>query len=357
MGGLAIPVLSVMAPGEFDTSKRVTEPLVNLIAPMERVQADVHEGRISRTVVQYQSVLEALSKSRGKTREEHLSRRKAFSELVKPIADKASQKQRLLLETADQKGVSSWLTADPMPQYGTVLNRSDFHDAVCLRYGFQLDGLPPTCVCGEGMTMDHAMTCPSGGYPIARHNEIRDVIAEVLREVVHDVEIEPKLLPYADEDLTGKTTNRSVEARLDIRARGFWTRQQEAFFDIRVTHSKDCLWSGSDVLCQLESNEREKTRQYAQRINTIDRGTFTPLVFSTGGMAGRECTTFLKSLVSLIVGRNIDLRYSQVMNRLRCKLSFCLVRWSITCLRGCRASYRRSSNHAFVSECRMVATP
>ena len=205
--------------------------------------------------------------------------------------------------------------------------------------------------------MDHAMTCPSGGYPIARHNEIRDLIAEVLREVVHDVEIEPKLLPYADEDLTGKTTNRSVEARLDIRARGFWTRQQEAFFDIRVTHPKDGLLSGSDVLRQLESNEREKKRQYAQRINTIDRGTFTPLVFSTGGMAGRECTTFLKSLVSLIVGRNIDLRYSQVMNRLRCKLSFCLVRWSITCLRGCRASYRRSSNHAFVSECRMVATP
>ena len=99
--------------------------------------------------------------------------------------------------------------------------------------------------------MDHAMTCLGGGYPTARHNEIRDVIAGVLWEVVHDVDIEPKLLPYADEDLTGKTTNRSAEARLDIRARGFWTRQQEAFIDIRVNHPKDSPLSDSDVLRQL----------------------------------------------------------------------------------------------------------
>ena len=85
------------------------------------------------------------------------------------------------------------------------------------------------------MKIDHALTCPCGGYPIARHNEVRDVIADVMREVVSDVEVEPQLLPYTDEHLEGRTTNRSPEVRVDIRAGGFWTRQQDAFFDIRVT--------------------------------------------------------------------------------------------------------------------------
>ena len=63
------------------------------------------------------------------------------------------------------------------------------------------------CVCGAAMTVDHALTCRSGGYPTARHNEIRDVIADVLRDVVRDVEVEPSLLPYSNEDLSGRTAN------------------------------------------------------------------------------------------------------------------------------------------------------
>ena len=58
------------------------------------------------------------------------------------------------------------------------------------------------------------------------------------------------LLPYDGEDLNGRTANRSQEARFNIRARGFWTRQQDAFLDVRVTHPKASLLSRSDVLCQ-----------------------------------------------------------------------------------------------------------
>ena len=71
------------------------------------------------------------------------------------------------------------------------------------------------------MTTDHALTCPCGGYPIARHNEVRNILADTIREVLPDVELEPVLLPYDGEDLNGCTANRSQEARLDIRARGF----------------------------------------------------------------------------------------------------------------------------------------
>ena len=102
--------------------------------------------------------------------------------------------------------------------YGTILNKSDFRDVVCLHYGFPLDGLPPSCVCGADMTNDHAITCPSSGYPMARHNEVRDVVADAMSSAINDVVIEPQLLPYGEADLPGQTVNCSNEARLYIQA-------------------------------------------------------------------------------------------------------------------------------------------
>ena len=45
-----------------------------------------------------------------------------------------------------------------------------------------------------------------------------------------DVEVEPVLLPFDNELPRYKSANRSTEARLDIKVRGFWTSQKEAFF-------------------------------------------------------------------------------------------------------------------------------
>ena len=70
--------------------------------------------------------------------------------------------------------------------------------------------------------------------------------------------LNPELLPDEDEDLTGRTANRSIAARVDIRVPGFWTRQQQAYFDVRVTNTEASLLSVSEAYKQLERNEREK---------------------------------------------------------------------------------------------------
>ena len=36
-------------------------------------------------------------------------------------------------------------------------------------------------------------SCHKGGLPTLRHNEIRDLAAELLREVRHNVSVEPEL--------------------------------------------------------------------------------------------------------------------------------------------------------------------
>ena len=79
------------------------------------------------------------------------------------------------------------------------------------------------------------MVCRHGGLIIQRHNEIRDFKAEMLRMVCTDAEIEPVLQEITGEELN-RVANKAPDARLGVHARGFWDRQQSAFFDVRVCH-------------------------------------------------------------------------------------------------------------------------
>ena len=82
--------------------------------------------------------------------------------------------------------------------------------------------------------------------------------------------------------------------------------------------------------------EMEKRRQYDERVREVERGSFTPLVFSTSGGMGRQATVFFKRLASLLA-RKRDQPYSHVIGWIRCRLGFSLLRSSITSLRGTRS--------------------
>jgi len=69
-----------------------------------------------------------------------------------------------------------------------------FRNALALRYGWPLYRTSSHCACGSTFSVDHALSCPKGGFPSIRHN-VRDLTAELLTEVCHDVEVEPHLQP------------------------------------------------------------------------------------------------------------------------------------------------------------------
>ena len=56
-------------------------------------------------------------------------------------------------------------------------------------YDWPIPDSPSVYVCGCSFTVDHAMICQRGGLVIQRHNEIRDVEAELLDMVCYDVAI------------------------------------------------------------------------------------------------------------------------------------------------------------------------
>ena len=97
---------------------------------------------------------------------------------------------------------------------GFTLNKKEFHDAVSLRFNWEINDIPSKCVCGERFDVNHAMICMKGGFVVQRHNELRDLEAELLNLVCKDVETEPVLQDITREVL-GRDANTSQEARVD----------------------------------------------------------------------------------------------------------------------------------------------
>ena len=76
----------------------------------------------------------------------------------------------------------------------------------------------------------------------------------------------------------------------------------------------------------------------------VEHETFTPLIFTTTGVMGPECTTFYKALAMRICEKK-DETYSEVVRYLRVKLSFMALKSALLCLRGSR-TMKKDANAA-----------
>jgi len=249
--------------------------------------------------------------------------------------------ERKALEIAKCPGASSWLTTLPLKEENFVLNKQEFHDAIFMRYGWQMRRLPIKCVCEQTFTIDHALSCHLGGYIIHRHNNIRDVLATMLKEVSHDVKVEPALLELSktdNVDFLQKSAICGNEARADVSFNGFWMRYQRAFFDVKVSNLMAPSYREKSITATLARFEKQKKRAYNQRIIDIERGTFTPLIFGATGGTSRECSIFLNKLSDKISEKQKSAK-SDVIAGIRRKISFILIRSVVACLRGERGSH------------------
>ena len=177
----------------------------------------------------------------------------------------------------------------PITEHGFELLKQHFWDLLRLHYGWEIANLPIFCKSWSKFDIQHSMSCKKGGFVSIRYNDLRDLTARIVSEICKDTEIAPKLLPLSGEELYGRTTNRSNEARLDIRARGFWNRGQQAFFNVRVFDPNACRYLNKSLQQCYAMNEHEKKRSYNERVLQVDHGTFIHLLFSIYGSMEREC--------------------------------------------------------------------
>ena len=140
---------------------------------------------------------------------------------IKEVENDLPHRTKRAVDLATEKGASSWL------------NKREFEDAIHLSY----DWMTFHRFASVAMSLTSTMTWSTGvaGFIIQRHNEVRDLEAEMLNMVCYDVEVEPVLQEITGEMLP-RGVNKAPDARLDIHARGFWDRRSSAFFDLRVCH-------------------------------------------------------------------------------------------------------------------------
>ena len=137
-------------------------------------------------------------------------------------------------------------------------------------------------------------------------------------------------------ELLESSTNLTEEARCDISARSFWQAGQIAFLDVRVFNPMASRYLHLESSKRYEVNEREKKRQYNERVMEIEHGTFTPLVMSATGGMGRESRKFYSRLTDII--SEIRKQNRPIISAwIKRKIIFSLVKSVGVCIRGSRS--------------------
>ena len=217
LGGLGITIPTKQANQEHLSSLLVTSGLQDHIS-----QDEAYRYEVITKQLEFKAIV------RNKNREKSL---KATCDLCETLPDSLWRSVKL----ASEKGSSTWRSVLPLSEHGFTLHKGAFHDALALRYGWIPDRLPSKCNCGVSFSVEHALSCPKGGFPSIRHNEIRDLTATLLTEVCNNVCIELELQPVTDEELTGFIANSQAGACLDIAANGVWGGTfEKTYFDVRI---------------------------------------------------------------------------------------------------------------------------
>ena len=322
-GGMGIADPCSRSDRQLECSEQLTGPLLKLIlaqesafAPikMKKVQMAIRECQLSKADMEYE-------KQRDK------------------IAEASPANIKMAIKLGTVKGASSWLTARPCHEHFTILNKSDFRDAIYLRYGWQPPNLPTLCRCGASFTVQHAMECMHGGFRGVLHNEINYLFFDAAVDTgkFKGVEMEPQLAPLVGEEeaFQFKTANKEEEARSDLLIPGFWKQYRRAFFDVTAFSPFARSYRDQEISKVFAIRERRKILEYQERIRNVDHGDFTPLVFSTSGGMGRLASTVVSKL-GILLAEKQKVHPSVAIGWLRCRFSFALLRCSLTLLRGSR---------------------
>ena len=124
------------------------------------------------------------------------------------------------------------------------------------------------------------------------------------------------------------TSFREDGARLDVVTDGFGggSRQKTSVFNL---FGRSYCQS---TLAQCYRKKEQEKRAYDESVREVKHGFFSPLVFSTSTNMGPIATVVYRHLTSMIAER-WDEPYSHTFWRLRCRLSFSLLRLAIARLR------------------------
>ena len=133
----------------------------------------------------------------------------------------------------------------------------------------------------------------------------------------------------------------SLKARLDVSGVGVWGAHERTFLDIRIFHPNCPSYINKDIEKTYIHHENLKKNAYRERVLNVEHGSFTPIVFSTTGGASPEADKHHKRVAQLISLKKKE-EYSHVINYIRTRLRFNLLKSILVAVRGERGRSTKS---------------
>ena len=202
LGGLGVRNPVKTADESHEASRKITLPLVNKIRKQETDEEDENNEKDENDdlkKIKRQIAAEKRAKEKKERNEILQKLQQQETETDHPQHRKKKKKRppdvlTRAMESAAQKGTSSWLTS--MPNQTHELNKQEWRDSMALRYGWLPKNLPQMCSCSSKNSVQHALDCKLGGFIHMRHNRMRDLFADLLKKAgCKAVDIERQLLP------------------------------------------------------------------------------------------------------------------------------------------------------------------
>ena len=172
MGEWAYLFFSQITSIEFQNPSLLTKEHVSLIAWQERT---------------YRIQKETINNIKKKIK---WDRQEYNQQKLTDIKSRLTSQQCRLNDINTEQGTSTWLTTLPIEE-GYMLDKQEFWDLVNIRCGRPFPRTPRTCLCGNNFNIEHALTCKKGEFITLCHNRLSNITVTLLKEVCHDVRIEP----------------------------------------------------------------------------------------------------------------------------------------------------------------------
>ena len=112
---------------------------------------------------------------------------------------------------------------------------------------------------------------------------------------------------------------------------GVWSGCERTFGDVMVTHPTGDTNMKNPLDRVYRDCDRKKKAEYNQRIFDEERGTFTPLTYTTTGGMSQECS----QKAELVAVKRKE-HYSKVMRHIQTSLRFALLRAMLVAAHGVR---------------------
>ena len=322
-GGLGVSNPTSFADDSYNTSREAVTVLYDAIVDQHGFSHEDHRKQMSRS----------RKKHHRKMEEKH-------EEMLGALLNELPADQVRTVKRINEGSLSTWLTALPMAAENFDLSEMEFRDAWSVRYNKNLIASPTFCDgCQSSFTLRHALACKKGGLLTLRHNEIRDAVGDLASLVWKDVQREPVIREYNPQDGTPALI-------ADLFCRGVYVRQGGASFDIRVSDTDAISYQNRSPMSVLHSAEVEKTTKYSDACQERHMS-FTPIV-SVDGMLAPAFASFLRRIGEAL-STKWEKPYNKTMNRVKCRLSFAVLRASSVCFRGTRTKWRSlGSDHDFL---------